>query len=402
MSCASQGPPLTDAGIHAAVDACLAVDPVMGDCPDLTFGPMWAWDVSGVTTFWAGTLVQCVALPWAAECDNWDTDQSSCMCTAGTSGACADQSCAANSGVNNGIKGLFEGKSQFNGAGAGGPLSTWDVSGVTATSDDSRTHGLFKGCSGMTDISGLANWDTSSFTDATAMFKGCSGLTDLSPLSSWDTSNFISMSFMFSGCSGLASLAGLENWDTSKVGSEAVVWNLGAVYGASIVLNGLSYAFQGTSALVDISALSNWDTSNVRSLALLFETSGVTDISALSNWDTSNVYNVFQMFQMASNGGPANLDGLSDWDMSKVEDFRNMFMGCWNLDNNVGVANWDVSSAFMGHYGAAPLEGMFGMTGMTDISGIANWDMTGITVLHECECLTPAPCGPLASACVPT
>jgi hypothetical protein len=42
---------LTDANIHAAVTACLLVDPVGGDCPDEAYGPMDTWDTGSVTIF---------------------------------------------------------------------------------------------------------------------------------------------------------------------------------------------------------------------------------------------------------------------------------------------------------------------------------------------------------------
>ena len=41
--------PLTDSNIHAAVAACLAVDPVAGNCPDGEWGKMNTWDTKKVT-----------------------------------------------------------------------------------------------------------------------------------------------------------------------------------------------------------------------------------------------------------------------------------------------------------------------------------------------------------------
>ena len=43
---------LTNANIHAAVDACLAEDAINMVCPNTEYGDAVAWDVSGVTNFY--------------------------------------------------------------------------------------------------------------------------------------------------------------------------------------------------------------------------------------------------------------------------------------------------------------------------------------------------------------
>lgn len=77
-------------------------------------------------------------------------------------------------------------------------LENWDVSHVQkfgATGTYSNEQGTFM-CSRLTDISAIANWDTSSAISFRYMFSGCIWLFDISPLASWDMSHG-ELSFMF-------------------------------------------------------------------------------------------------------------------------------------------------------------------------------------------------------------
>ena len=55
---------LTDATIGDAVQACLAADPVYGECPGSAYGPISGWDVSAVTDMtymraWLAAVARC-------------------------------------------------------------------------------------------------------------------------------------------------------------------------------------------------------------------------------------------------------------------------------------------------------------------------------------------------------
>lgn len=83
-----------------------------------------------------------------------------------------------------------------------------DVKSITSEGAIHATGNLsyaFSGCSGLTDISGLARWDTSSVTNMRYMFSNCYGLTSL-PMENWDTPKVTSVTNMFSGCYSLSSV----------------------------------------------------------------------------------------------------------------------------------------------------------------------------------------------------
>ena len=71
---------------------------------------------------------------------------------------------------------------------------------------------LFGWCDALLDISGLADFDTSSVKNMTTMFSVCTKLKDLTPLSHWDTSNVTNLGGMFCNCVYLMRLNGLENY----------------------------------------------------------------------------------------------------------------------------------------------------------------------------------------------
>lgn len=64
---------------------------------------------------------------------------------------------------------------------------------------------MFNGCSALTTLNGISDWDTSYVKYMARMFSGCVGLTSLD-LSSWDTSMVTSTKGMFKECSSLKTI----------------------------------------------------------------------------------------------------------------------------------------------------------------------------------------------------
>lgn len=52
----------------------------------------------------------------------------------------------------------------------------------------------------ISDISGLASWNTGNVTRMGGMFYDCFSLTNVDALASWDTDNVTDMNFMFFRC----------------------------------------------------------------------------------------------------------------------------------------------------------------------------------------------------------
>lgn len=135
-------------------------------------------------------------------------------------------------------------------------IGNLDTSGVTSM------HGMFYGCSSLTELD-LEGFNTSSVTTMIGMFYGCSSLTDVN-LVGFDTSNVKFMSQMFYKCSSL-SMVDLGGFDTSNV-------------------THMVQMFDGCASLVELDLI-NFDTSKIRSMTNMFGNCGnLSKLSLGKNW----------------------------------------------------------------------------------------------------------------------
>ena len=96
---------------------------------------------------------------------------------------------------------------------------------------------MFYNCSNLTDISALANWNTSSVTNMQGMFYQCSNLTDISALVNWNTSSVITMVNMFYNTK-ISDISPLSSWNVSAV------TNMTSLFSTCSNLTSLSFQFQ--------------------------------------------------------------------------------------------------------------------------------------------------------------
>ena len=184
-------------------------------------------------------------------------------------------------------------------------LENWVVAG---TRDEHGIAAMFSGCTSLTNIDGLANWDVSDIPDLMYLFSGCSSLTNVDALAGWNVGRAGTLQGMFSGCDSLTYISGLSNWDVSAVED----------------MNGL---FSGNEKLNNVNALANWNTSCVTNMSGMFrECPELVDITGLSKWDTGKVRDMSMMFYVCENLRDAS--GINNWNVSNVTDFTEMFNYC--------------------------------------------------------------------------
>ena len=148
----------------------------------------------------------------------------------------------------------------------------------------------------------------SNITDMSGMFSGCSSLSSLKGISNWQTGNVTDMSLMFSGCSSLSSLEGISNWQTGKV-----------TY--------MCEMFNGCSSLSSLEGISNWQTGIVTDMRAMFnECSSLSSLEGISNWQTGNVINMRAMFNKCSK--LISLKDISNLEINNVTDMSYMFNEC--------------------------------------------------------------------------
>ena len=137
-----------------------------------------------------------------------------------------------------------------------------------ATSRPIKTNNWFEGFSGLLEIEGIENLNTSKVMDMTAMFSVCSKLKSLD-LSSFDTRNVTSMSCMFLNCRKLTSL-NLSGFNTAKV-------------------TAMKMMFSGCIELTVLD-LTSFDTSNVTDMGYMFSSSPYLETICVGNgWNTASV-----------------------------------------------------------------------------------------------------------------
>lgn len=269
-------------------------------------------------------------------------------------------------------------------------ISGWNVSKVTSMKnmfDMDVSNTSISGTSQLTDLTALANWDTSNLVDATGMFQAGS-MTTLRGLETWKTNNLTNMSYMFSQ-SKLTDISVLANWDVSHVTDMSYLFGLNSYqkYGARIS---------------DLTPLTNWNVSNVTNMKCIFSTcSNIKDIGPLSNWNVSNVTNFSYMFR---GNKFSQITAVTNWNMNKAMTLEGMFYDCQYLTDIIPLTNWDTShvtniNGFLGYYSIIksiePLRTwdvskvtdmgnlFYCAQNITDLSAIANWNTSSVTSMES-------------------
>ena len=227
------------------------------------------------------------------------------------------------------------------------PLSNWDIHNVTMLTQ------AFCNNISLEDILALANWDTSNVTDMSGLFGGAISVSDALALRSWNTSNVTDMSYMFSGCTSMMFID-VSKWNTGKVKTMANMFQVGK-----------SHA--GDGQLKEIIGLSYLDVSCVTDMTCMFYGAGQMTNYDVACWDVSKVESMNHMF--CDNHKLRSLD-LSGWDVSSLKTVYDMFddnyklktigdVSHWNTANLIDAGGWlNNASSFVGdNYGMLDLSG---------------------------------------------
>jgi len=195
----------------------------------------------------------------------------------------------------------------------------------------------FYGCNNLT-ITATDNLDTTGTTDMYFAFSGCSSLTTVPSMNDWDTSNVTNMSSMFSSASSFNQPIG--SWDTSKVTSMAYMFISASAFNQPIGSWNTSNVTNMTNMFDSASSfnqpIGSWNTSNVTNMTNMFDSASSFN-QPIGSWNTSNVTNMAQMFTSASSFNQP----IGSWDTLKVTDMNNMFNSASSFNQPIG--SWDTS-----------------------------------------------------------
>ena len=205
-----------------------------------------------------------------------------------------------------------------------------DLSGVTDLSY------LFYGCTKLTNIPNINNWNVSNVTDMSYMFAGVNAFNQ--SLNDWDVSKVQNMSHMF--------------WDASAFNQPLNSWNTGSVTNTSSMFAGANAFNQQignwnvskdtnmNAMFWDASAfnqpLNSWNTANVTNMSAMFWDASAFN-QPLNNWNTGNVTDMNTMFAVASSFNQS----LNSWNTGNVTDMSMMFANASAFDQPLN--SWNVS-----------------------------------------------------------
>jgi surface protein len=177
---------------------------------------------------------------------------------------------------------------------------------------------MFVGCSSITTIPNINNWDVSQIQNMSRVFTNATNFND--DISFWNVSSVTNMYAMFFGSSEFNS--DISNWerispDFSTLGN---VQRMGSMFAVAINFN---------------RDISNWNTSNVLYMTQMFE-NAFNFNQPIGAWITTNVKNMNSMFSNANNFNRP----LDNWIVSDVQDMGGMFQNAY--DFNQSLSAWSI------------------------------------------------------------
>jgi surface protein len=235
-------------------------------------------------------------------------------------------------------------KINFNGATRLLEISYLDSSNITDASN------MFYGCTKLTNIVGIKDWDVRKITTMYMMFTSCTSLTELD-LSNWEPSSLTTMYGMFYKCSKLTSIK-LGKGNTPVLTSTEGMFNsclelLNIDFGGLNVsnVNNMGGMFSDCRKLKSLN-ISHWDVSKVTNFGAIFRRCNSLLELNLSNWNLSSAENVSTMFESCAS--IVSLD-LSDLVVENVRTLSGLFQSCsslvtlnlsgWHLEKDVSITN---------------------------------------------------------------
>ena len=240
----------------------------------------------------------------------------------------------------------------------------------------------------------ISQWGTFSFANGDSHFFGASNLT----ITATDLPNLTGATSLlktFQGCSSLTTVPGMENWNTADVTNMASMFSGASDFNQNIsgwntanVTDMNSMFWSASDFNQDISA---WNTANVTNMYGVFR-SAVAFNQNISSWNTANVTRMDSMF----NNAWAFNQNIGSWNTAKVTRMDSMFqtssfnqdIGSWNTENVTNMANMFRSNPAFNHdIGSWNTANVTNMTGMFYLASAfnrsLNWNTAKVTNMSE-------------------
>ena len=210
----------------------------------------------------------------------------------------------------------------------------------------------FEGCANMQSIS-AADVPWFEQPNMIGCFKGCTKMSLISKLNDWNIYGVETLESFFDGCAALSIVAGsatpdLSGWDVSAVKTMRLMFNnAGNWNGRMFKVTAATTSLRGMFQLAQVfnnngnSDIGNWDTSKCTDMGFAF--SGAKNFNQnISSWSTNLVTSMQSMF--AGNGGVAMAfdQPIGSWNTASVTNMSNIFTRCDSF--NQSLSNWNLNS----------------------------------------------------------
>ena len=250
------------------------------------------------------------------------------------------------------------------------------------------------------DIRGITAWDVSHITSMKGLFRGKyitsvnaiydERLNYLCPdISGWNTSNVTDMSEMFSwstwpALTSMFDTSSVSNFSKMFENTKNFDWSITPQINVTAAATNLSGMFMKVEMttwtnpwLLDVSS---WITSNVTDMSSTFNIPIMTGTTiynlnqqpGVAGWDVSSVTNMNNMFSgYGANNGTISWsfnEDISAWNVSNVTDMSYMFASC--VEFNADLSSWIVSNV-------TNMQGMFSNAASFN-QDISAWDVSSV------------------------
>ncbi len=259
-------------------------------------------------------------------------------------------------------------------------LNLSSVSDILDLSGTGTFYSLFSGCTSLTTVKRINEWNTSKITNTTLAFFNCSNFNQ--DLSNWNTSAVISMSNMFQGASVFNQ--NLGSWNVSKVTNFTAMFASASSFnnGESTSIN--NWVINTTTSSVLMVAMfqsassfnqpiGSWNVSKVTAMNSMFLNSTKFN-QPLDTWNVSAVTNMNIMF-----GGSGFNQNIGSWNVSNVTNFGSMFNTTKSFNNggSPDINNWTINTSV-----PVAMNSVFNGA-IAFNQPIGNWNVSAVTTFNQ-------------------
>jgi len=258
-------------------------------------------------------------------------------------------------------------------------LNLTGVSDILDLTGTTSLFSCFRGCTNLTTIGRMNEWNTSVVDNMSNMFVLC--IVFNQPIGSWNTINVINMSGMFSAAASFNQ--NIVSWNTIAVTDMSNMFNAATAFNQPLNLwntssvTNMTGMFQSTSSFnQDIGV---WNVSSVTTTFQMFYRATAFNnggSNSINSWNTINVVDMSGMFRGFSTGTPVPFNqNIGGWNVSKVATFLNMFEfnKAFNNGGSPDINNWVLKTT-----GTINMQTMFAHNNAFN-QPLGNWNTIVVT-----------------------